>query len=484
VIAQARRGLALALLAVVAGVAPARAAGPIPAERLAEIERYVRAEAAAAHVTSYAFALVTRGAGVVLAEGVGEAEPGGAPMRPDTPLEIGSLSKSITALAAMILVERGALDLDAPVQRYLPSFRVADADATSRITVRHLLNQTSGLGSSAGCYGADTRPAEERLRALATASVLPPGARTQYCNANYEVLALVLEAASGKRYGELVERSVFEPVGMRHAYVDLADATEKGLAWGHRDWFGVSLASRGFAPATIPAAGGLSASAADMGRWLTLHLGGGTIDGRRVSSEQGVAELLTPPEGKRYGMGWRVKRVGQLDARIHDGSTSVFTSSMMIAPSEGVGVVVLTSTNGVPLPYAELHAHDLAEGALLMLAGEPPKGRTTTERWGLRATKWGALAVVLASLAHLAIRSRGRPAWSWRKAAVFTATDLAIVWAMLAGVPSLPDVPLSSVLYYVPDLGLALVLAALLAALRIALRFALRRARRYGTGSE
>lgn len=439
---------------------PARAASP---ERVAEIERYVRAEADAAHLPSYAFALVTRGEGVLAARGVG--------VEADTPLEIGSLTKSITALAAMTLVEHGKLELDAPVQRYLPSFRVADADASARITVRHLLNQTSGFGASAGCYGADTRPAEERLRGLAGVTVRAPGARFQYCNANYELLALVLEAASGQRYGELVRQAVFEPVGMKHAYTDLGEATQNGLAWGHRDWFGLSTATRGFAPSTIPAAGGIEASAADMGRYLAMILNGGMIDGRRVASEASVAEVLRPPKGMRYGMGWRVLRVGELDARIHDGSTSVFTSSMMIAPAEGIGVVVLTSANGFPLPYAELHAHQIAAGALRMLAGGAPPVTTTTERYGLAAMKWAALAVVLASLAHLAImRRRLRAAWSWPKAAALTAIDLGIVWAALVGMPRVPDLPLSTIWYCTPDLAAAAVMAAALAGLRIALR--------------
>lgn len=448
---------------------PARAAA-ITGERVAAIESYVREEASAAHVESYAFAVVTRDDGVVLAKGVG------ADIGPDTPFQIGSLTKSITALATMSLVERGKLELDAPVQRYLPAFRVADADASSRITVRHLLNQTSGFTSSAGCYGADTRPAEERLRELRAVKVRPAGARFEYCNANYEVLALVDEAALGRSYGELVRESVFEPIGMKHAYADLDEATKNGLAWGHRDWFGLSMASRGAKPATIPSAGGILASAADMGRYLWMVLNGGTIEGRRVVSEATVEEMLRPPTGKRYGMGWRVLGVGDLDARIHDGATSVFTSSMMIAPKEGVGVVVLASANGFPLPFAELHAHDIAAGTLLMTAGRSARAATATSRYGLATMKWVVLAVALASLALFVARLRRRSTgtWSWPRFGIFTAIDLAIVYAMLVAMPKIPDLPFSTIAYCTPDLACAAIAASVLAGVRIALRFARR----------
>ena len=82
---------------------------------------------------------------VVHLRGFGEARPSGRTVTPQTPFILASASKSITALAIMQLVESGRVDLDAPVRRYLPGFRVADEAASARITVRHLLHHTSGL---------------------------------------------------------------------------------------------------------------------------------------------------------------------------------------------------------------------------------------------------------------------------------------------------------------------------------------------------
>ena len=97
---------------------------------------------------------IIEGDQIVHRRGFGRARPGGEAPLPETPFFIGSLTKSITALAVMQLVEAGKVELDAPVQRYLPWFRVADPQASAQMTVRHLLNQTSGLpllpGSGAG----------------------------------------------------------------------------------------------------------------------------------------------------------------------------------------------------------------------------------------------------------------------------------------------------------------------------------------------
>ena len=87
---------------------------------------------------------------VIYQHGFGKANPLGRPVTPQTPFILGSLSKSFTALAILQLVEAGQIDLDAPVQRYLPWFHLADPDASARITIRHLLIHTSGISRYTG----------------------------------------------------------------------------------------------------------------------------------------------------------------------------------------------------------------------------------------------------------------------------------------------------------------------------------------------
>ena len=132
-----------------AGAAPMpgqRATGAVPA---GAVEQVLRDRLAASAVPGAAFVVVHR-EGASSAGGVGRTGDGGA-VTARTPFVIGSTSKSFTALAVMQLVDEGVVDLDAPVRRYVPELQLADGQATNSITVRHLLQQTSGLPRRRGC---------------------------------------------------------------------------------------------------------------------------------------------------------------------------------------------------------------------------------------------------------------------------------------------------------------------------------------------
>ena len=123
--------------------------GQASAPKFAAIERFVRGEMAAQRIPGLALG-ISENSRITYLRGFGKADDSGRPVTPKTPFIIGSLSKSFTALAIMQLVEEGRVELDAPVQRYLPWFGVADEAASARMTVRQLLNQTSGLSTKTG----------------------------------------------------------------------------------------------------------------------------------------------------------------------------------------------------------------------------------------------------------------------------------------------------------------------------------------------
>jgi CubicO group peptidase (beta-lactamase class C family) len=141
---------------------------------------------------------VVDGNQIVHMAGYGVADDQGRPITPQTPFVLASVSTPITALAVMQLVEAGKLELDTPVQRYLPAFRVADPVASQHITVRHLLQHTRGVPE----WGCITRKGSTTLEQfvaewqdveLASA----PGAKYYYCSGNYNVLGRVVEVVSG-----------------------------------------------------------------------------------------------------------------------------------------------------------------------------------------------------------------------------------------------------------------------------------------------
>jgi CubicO group peptidase (beta-lactamase class C family) len=344
---------------------------------------------------------VVEGDRIAHLRGFGRAHPDGAAPSPRTPFAIGSVTKSITALAVMQLAEAGKVDLDAPVQRYLPWFRVADPGASARITVRHLLYHTSGLSSASGWApqtGADRSPGagERQGRALAAARLSRPvGSAFEYSNANYDLLGLVVEAAGGEPYAAYVERHIFGPLDMRHSHASRDGARRDGLALGHRYWFGhpVPDPDEELAPGSLPSSLLLS-SAEDLAHYLIAHLNGGRYGGAQLLSPGGIAELHRPAveadQGVlrgHYGMGWLVDEAGPTRVVWHDGVVPDFFAYAALLPERRRGFVLLLNADHFVMVPA---LGEVGQGVAALLAGARP----APARWGA-VTPWALRALLL-----------------------------------------------------------------------------------------
>ena len=312
----------------------------------------------------------------------GTADSSGRPMTADTPIVIGSVSKPVTATAVLQLVDEGRIDLDAPVHRYLPDFTLATPTAAAAITVRELLDQTSGISTAAGerPLGYPATDLASQIHALA--DVVPasaPGIAYAYSNANYLILGLLVERVSGQPYGGYIEDHIFGPLAMIHASADRATAVANGLSEAHRLWFGlpreVSPLDR---PDLVPA-GFLAASASDLGRFVAAQVDGGTLDDRRILSasattemQRGVMSMGLGNPGQ-YGLGWADARLGDVRMVGHVGSTTDMASAVFFSPEQRFGVVILL--NGQSTLYELAHKPDLiGMAAFAMLAGREPDG--------------------------------------------------------------------------------------------------------------
>src|SRR3989454_5496926 len=306
-------GVLACLLALAFTVLPVAAAPHGPqagAPDIASIDAYISAQMQANHIPGVALGLVHDDQ-IVHLRGFGSADQGGRAVTPHTPFMLASVSKSFTALAIMQLVESGKVELDAPVQRYLPWFRVADPVASARITVRHLLYHTSGIPSSGYACRADqvTISLEQYVRSLATLSLdRPVGSRPDYCSTNYDVLGLIVQTVSGQPYGTYVQQHVFAPLQMHDSFASEQEARRDGLAQGHRWIFGV-LSPFDFYPVSQVPAGGLISSVQDMTHYLVAQMNGGRFGSTSVLSSAGIATMhapAVPREGRpdSYGMGW------------------------------------------------------------------------------------------------------------------------------------------------------------------------------------
>jgi len=385
----------------------------------ATIDRYLADGLAATGLPGMAVAVV-RGGEVVHVAGYG-TDGNGDPVTPRTPFRVGSLTKSFTAAAVLQLAAEGRVDLDAPVRAYLPGFPVVGP-----ITVRHLLNQTSGLADPAiPSLNDPHQDLAQRVASLRDVRpVSEPGREFHYCDVNYQVLAQLVEVVSGRSWAENLGERVFAPLGAADSVAG-ATTTQAGAPPGHVLLFGVPVA-RPELDGLVAGSGGVVSTALDMGRWLAAQASGGGP----VLRPGDVALMQTPPPGVAggYAMGWQVVAPGRL---AHTGVLSTYSAIQVLLPGSGQGFVLLFNGSNALADTA-----GLAAGLADLLTGgtEPPGPRSTA----LVAAALGAAAVAVLALRVRQLarvpRWRGR-ARGWR--AVAGPAWLLLPTALLAGLPTL-----------------------------------------------
>jgi len=453
---------------------------------LAAIDRYVRSEMEAQRIPGLALGIV-HGDRIVHVQGFGQAEKSGPDVTPQTPFLIGSVTKSFTALAIMQLSEAGRVQLDAPVQRYLPWWRVADPDASTQVTVRHLLYQVSGLSKATGnayATSGDTQDSalENRVRALRDAELTGPvGTTWQYSNANYWTLGMIVQAVSGQPYETYIQQHIFDPLEMHNSYTSQADAEQHGLATAHRYWYGFPVASELPFDRGGLSSGGLSSSALDMTRYLSLYLNDGRSGATALVSPAGGAELQRPGvptgvDGVSYAMGWDVSRLHGASMLSHDGSGFGSHANVVLVPDSEWGVVVMENGENSPDEFFGSRRMTLiASGVTGMLIGQEPPAPTSPSLslWVAYGVVLGIIALQVGGIARSVRTIRGwradpmrRPTGALR-IGLRVGLPLLVSWSwaliVLVGLPRMIRAPLPAVLMGLPDLGYPLVASALLA---------------------
>jgi CubicO group peptidase (beta-lactamase class C family) len=474
VIRKSMEAAALAGLLLLARAPVSRAAENAP--DYSAIDQFVQSRVQVNRFPGVALA-VLEGDSVVYARGFGH-DAAGQPVTTQTPFMIGSNSKSFTALAVMQLKEAGAVDLDAPVQRYLPDFQLADAAAAAQISVRHLLNQTSGIPATAAgdllleFQAGSLQQAMAELRNVQPHA--PPGAAYEYANANYMLLGMIIEAASHQPYAAYVQNNILDPLGMTQTRLD------SGAAVGYRYWLGVPLPDPmpyDVTFASVPT-GGVTSTAEDMAHYLSMYLNGGEYEGRQLLSQAGVAELhrgvsdVTFNEGDQiirlsYGMGWASGDIGGIPAIYHTGGSPQFSSWMVLIPQENRAfITMMNANNWIPGPGVS-STELIPKGVMLLLAGRTPEQGTSLASMYLWIDVF--CAVLIAALTWSLARRLRHPVtagdtWLQRARRVGPLMwEIGLPLLLLAGFPQLFEVQSwTHVMTYTPDLGSLVLLATIL----------------------
>jgi CubicO group peptidase (beta-lactamase class C family) len=375
--------------------------------------------------------VVTHDDQIVRAAGYGHDSTGAA-MTAQTPMRIASLSKSFTAMAIMMLVEDGKVELDVPLARQLDGFDMADPRA-GEVTVRQLLTQTSGFSDTSidteELEDADS-PAQYVEWMSDDALASDPGTQWEYCNANFNVLGRLVEVAGGEPFGDFMRHHVFEPLDMTGTALSDEDIRPPN---GYNSLFGQWI-SRPEMPGFLDdsGGGGVITNAQDMGRWLISQNGQGT----QLVSQDSLHQMHTPTKIHDYGMGWGVLTGGGDDpTRLeHSGNLFTYNAVEAVVPDTGYGFAVMTNGSGV---YDDSYA--VMEGLLAL-----SQGRTPAEPGGYRVTIEWALGAVLLLVVGLSVLGVARSRrWASRRAGTAwwrIGVRLLPAVLMVAGAAAFPDV--------------------------------------------
>ncbi len=300
----------------------------------------------------------------------------GAVNTPQTVFEPGSVTKQVTAAAAVLLALDGKISLEDDIRIYLPE--VPDYGAT--ITVRHLLNHTSGLrdwGSVAGIEGwPRTRRVHTHLHVLDIVSRqkalnYPPGEFYSYTNTGYNLLAILVERVSGKSLAEFTRERIFEPLGMtRTGWRDDFQRVVRGraVAYGLRqggEWVTLMPFEN------VYGNGGLLTTVEDLLRF-TWNLDTGQVGGRRFLEEMHRQGVLNSGEVISYASGLQIGTYKGLPVVEHSGSTAGYRGHLARFPEQGLALAVLCNASTANAGGLLFQVADLYLGQALREQEPPP----------------------------------------------------------------------------------------------------------------
>lgn len=285
------------------------------------------------------------------------------PVDQDTLYILGSVTKTYTATALMCLVAEGRVELDAPVRRYVPEFRLADEQAAADVTVLNLLNHTAGLDwrVNVDTGEGDDALAREVAKLPESKQIAPPGTRASYSQAGYNLAGRIVEKVTGLTYERAVASLLFEPLGLEHSFFARDDVMTRRFAVGHNPGEDgkLSIARPWRHWRSNNPGGGLASSATDQIRWARFHLGDGcSQSGVRVLPAERLHQMKEPTValrgstlGDAIGISWFLREVDGVRTVGHGGSANGQFAELLTVPERNFAVVSLSNAGPDGIPF-------------------------------------------------------------------------------------------------------------------------------------
>ena len=312
----------------------------------AEIDAYLTAQIKAAGIPGLAVAVVRDGS-VIYSRAYGVRELGAEErLTPEHIFHFASVSKPFVATAIVQLAEKGKLELDDPVVKHLPYFRLAD-ERYRDITIRQMLNHTAGMPDVEDYEWDDPQfddeAAERYVRSMSSERLLwAPGDGWQYSNMAFDALGDLISKVSGVSFEEYMRINILDPIGMTESsflYPQIDDTLRTtGHVGNPARVSAVYPYNRRHAPSST-----LNSSVAEMTRWMLVNLNRGELDGRRILSEESYDLLWTSTTDHDIGLSWFLYEDAENREVAHGGSDLGFRSYIVLLPDDGIGIVLASN---------------------------------------------------------------------------------------------------------------------------------------------
>ncbi len=269
------------------------------------------------------------------------------PMKPENVFELGSITKQFTAVAILMLMEEGKVDLQDAITKYIPDY---PTDGKT-ITIHHLLNHTSGIKSytemgDLSSFAKNAKTPTELIDYFKNEPMdFDPGEEWHYSNSGYIVLGHIIEEVSGMTYADFIKKRVFEPLGMTNSYYGSKTRLIPNRANGYMP-SEAGYRNADFISMTLPyAAGSLMSCVDDMFLWYKA-----VRDNTLISAESKAKAFtnttLNNGETTNYGYGWQIDDINGVGSIEHGGGIFGYVTQGVYVPSEEVYVIILTNRNG------------------------------------------------------------------------------------------------------------------------------------------
>ena len=277
-----------------------------------------------------------------------------APVDEQTLFQVGSTTKTFTAAAVMRLVERGEVDLDVPVRRYVRGLQLRDPQVTRKVTMRHLLTHTGGwVGDYFSQKGRGADALADIIADLRKVPQLTPlGSVWHYNNAGFYLAGRVLEKVCGAPYEQVVRDLLLDPLGMTRSFFFADEAISYRVAAGHTAKRTKHAVSTPWAmDRSVNPAGGLISDVLDQLRWARFNMGDGRApDGRRVLKRATLRQMQRPQSppadiADAVGLSWLIEDIDGVRTVAHGGTTPGHLSAFLMVPERAFAVTVLTNSS-------------------------------------------------------------------------------------------------------------------------------------------